>query len=179
MNGSSEPTPVDAELLGRLLDEYGAALALYAAQWTDGADDCVQETLVELAAQQVVPENLRAWLYRVVKNRALNSARSARRRRAREATAFAMRFGATEASPGFDQFETLALAEALEGLAEGDREIVVLRIWGALTFEEISQALSISLTTVYRRYQQALIRLRTLLESPCSTNSTRNGPNSK
>ena len=45
MNG-----PIDAELLGRLLDEHGAALALYASQWTESADDCVQEALVELAS---------------------------------------------------------------------------------------------------------------------------------
>ena len=30
---------VTPELLGRLLDEQGGALALYAAQWTDAADD--------------------------------------------------------------------------------------------------------------------------------------------
>ena len=50
MNG-----PIDAEQLGRLLDEHGAALALYATQWTDSPDDCVQEALVELA-------RLRQWL---------------------------------------------------------------------------------------------------------------------
>ena len=69
------PGPIDAELLGQLLDELGPALALYAAQWTDAADDCVQEALVELAGQTTVPDNVRAWLYRVVKHRALNAAR--------------------------------------------------------------------------------------------------------
>ena len=39
------PGPIDAEQLGRLLDELAPALALYAAQWTDAADDCVQEAL--------------------------------------------------------------------------------------------------------------------------------------
>ncbi len=70
MNG-----PIDAEQLGRLLDEHGAALALYASQWTDSADDCVQEALVELARQRQAPDHIVAWLYRVVKNRALNAAR--------------------------------------------------------------------------------------------------------
>src|SRR6185503_17221915 len=73
MNG-----PIDAELLGRLLDEHGPALALYATQWTDAADDCVQESLVELARQAKPPEHAVAWLYRVVKNRALNAARGER-----------------------------------------------------------------------------------------------------
>src|SRR6188474_3382553 len=46
---------VTPELLGRLLDEQGGALALYAAQWTDAADDCVQEALIELAGQREEP----------------------------------------------------------------------------------------------------------------------------
>src|SRR5438874_10860712 len=70
MNG-----PIDAELLGRLLDEHGPALALYAAQWTDATDDCVQEAIIELARQPKSPQHVVAWLYRVVKNRALNAAR--------------------------------------------------------------------------------------------------------
>ena len=68
MNGPTDPLWITAELLGRLFDEHGGALALYAAQWTDSADDCVQEALVELARQPGAPENLRAWLYRVVKH---------------------------------------------------------------------------------------------------------------
>jgi len=55
------PGPIDAELLGRLLDEHGPALALYASQWTDAADDCVQEALIELAGTRVAaPSPLRA-----------------------------------------------------------------------------------------------------------------------
>ncbi|HEX5470350.1 MAG TPA: sigma factor, partial [Lacipirellulaceae bacterium] len=76
--------PIDAELLGRLLDEHGPALALYASQWTDAADDCVQEALVELTRQRQSPQHVVAWLYRVVKYRALNAARGDRRRRERE-----------------------------------------------------------------------------------------------
>src|SRR6188472_671983 len=87
MNG-----PIDAEQLGRLLDEHGPALALYAAQWTDTADDCVQEALVELAKQRQSPIHVVAWLYRVVKHRALNVARSDRRRRERESRAMVERF---------------------------------------------------------------------------------------
>src|SRR5260370_23966564 len=96
--------PIDAEQLGRLLDEHGRALALYAAQWTDSADDCVQEALVELARQPSAPENLRAWLYRVVKHRALNAARGARRRLARESRIANERLVAT-AGGAFDRVD--------------------------------------------------------------------------
>src|SRR3954463_15524823 len=103
MNG-----PIDAELIGRLLDEHGPALALYAAQWTDAADDCVQEALVELARQRQSPEHVVAWLYRVVKHRALNVARGDRRRRERENRAMTERFSHAETPASFGVDEAIA-----------------------------------------------------------------------
>src|SRR5260221_5767069 len=105
--------PIDAEQLGRLLDEHGAALALYAAQWTDAADDCVQEALVELARQRQSPEHVVAWLYRVVKHRALNAARGDRRRRERESLAMAERLRANEQPVAFGGDEAIAATDAL------------------------------------------------------------------
>src|SRR4051794_22024564 len=95
--------PIDAEQLGRLLDEHGPALALYAAQWTDSPDDCVQEALVAVARQQPWAEYVLAWLYRVVKHRALNAARGDQRRRERESRAIAERFPETDTSAAFDR----------------------------------------------------------------------------
>ena len=82
---------VTPELLGSLLDEHGGALALYAAQWTENADDCVQEALIELAGQSHVPASPVAWLYRVVRNRAISQYRSSRRRERREQLALRLR----------------------------------------------------------------------------------------
>ena len=163
-------SPIDAELLGRLLDELGPALALYAAQWTDAADDCVQEALVELASQPRVPDNLRAWLYRVVKHRALNAARGARRRRLREARAGAGRLIATDESAAFDRDDALSVVEALDRLEAAEREIVVMRIWGSLTYEEIAAALTISTSSAHRQFERALTTLRHILDAPCPTN---------
>ena len=62
---------VTPELLGRLLDEQGGALALYAAQWTEAADDCVQETLIEAwrhLDQLRAPERFDAWLNGICRN---------------------------------------------------------------------------------------------------------------
>ncbi|HEY3391705.1 MAG TPA: sigma-70 family RNA polymerase sigma factor [Lacipirellulaceae bacterium] len=159
---------VSAELLGRLLDEHGPALALYAAQWTASADDCVQEALMELARQPQEPQNVLAWLYRVVKHRAMNAARSERRRREREARSMRSRFIAQHRT-SFDRCDTIAIADALERLGSSEREIVVMRIWGGLTYDEIAAALSTSTAGAYRQYQAALETLRKILESPCST----------
>ena len=172
MNG-----PIDAELLGRLLDEHGAALALYASQWTDAADDCVQEALVELARQPQAPDHAVAWLYRVVKNRALNAARGSRRRRERETRAMADRFAVVQQSAAFDRDASLAAIEALEQLETDDRELVVMRIWGGLKYDEIAVALAISTSSAHRQYERALTKLRQILETPCSTNTNR--PSSK
>jgi RNA polymerase sigma-70 factor (ECF subfamily) len=162
--------PIDAELLGRLLDELGPALALYAAQWTDAADDCVQEALVELAGQPRVPENVRAWLYRVVKYRALNAARGEKRRREREARSAADRFIGGELTSAFDREDAISLAEAIDRLEQVERETVVMRIWGSLTYEEIAAALNISTSSAHRQFERALGTLRKILDVPCPTN---------
>src|ERR1051326_5671571 len=143
MNG-----PIDAELLGRLLDEHGPALALYAAQWTNAADDCVQEALVELARQARPPEHVVAWLYRVVKNRALNEARGYRRRRERESHATAARLA--ESQTAFNQADPNTAIEALLQLDPDERELVVLRIWGNLKYEDIAASLNMSISTTHR-----------------------------
>src|SRR5262245_46213622 len=91
---------ITPELLGRLLDEQGGALVLFAAQWTDAPDDCVQEALIELARQRLAPDSPVAWLFRVVKNRALSRARSARRRQRHETQAGELRLLANSECAG-------------------------------------------------------------------------------
>jgi RNA polymerase sigma factor (sigma-70 family) len=177
IDGPSDGGPIGAELLGQLLDQHGPALALYAAQWTDAADDCVQEALVELARQRQVPTNARAWLFRVVKHRALNAARSERRRRRREDRAAQQRLVAS-GSATTDRLEAVAVTEALESLPPVEREVMVMRIWGGLTFDEIAAALESSTSSVHRKYQQALEELRQKLESPCTTRTNHSNQSS-
>ena len=160
---------VTPELLGRLLDEQGGALALFAAQWTDAADDCVQEALIELAGQRELPANPVAWLYRVVRNRAISQYRASRRRERREELASRLRpreSAATE--PSVDPLE---LAAALESLDETLREAVVARTWGGLGFEQIAELAGCSVSTAHRRYEAGLAELRERLQLTCPTNS--------
>jgi DNA-directed RNA polymerase specialized sigma24 family protein len=44
------------------------------------------------------------------------------------------------------------------------REVIVARIWGGLTFDEIAQLVGCSLPTAHRRYQTGLTELRTRLD---------------
>jgi len=75
---------VNARLIAQLLQQHGEALQRYAAQWTVTPEDCVQEAIVKLAGLDALPESPAAWLYRVVRNDALNRGRGERRRAAHE-----------------------------------------------------------------------------------------------
>ena len=69
---------ISPELLGRLLDEQGGALALFAAQWTDSPDDCVQEAFVQAWRSLPRFETRSAfgtWLHRIAVNTVLQQAR--------------------------------------------------------------------------------------------------------
>jgi RNA polymerase sigma-70 factor, ECF subfamily len=55
--------------------------------------------------------------------------------------------------------------QQLQELDESSREVVVLRIYSGLTFEEIGQITSEPLQTVASRYRRALLRLKERLGS--------------
>lgn len=148
---------VDHTLLAELFDRHAAALALYARQWTATADDCVQESLIELARLAEAPENPTAWLFRVVKHRALNALRGERRRLNREQAAAEIR---TETAGGRSAEMSADLADSLAALESQDREIVILRIWGQLSWQEIAEVVGGSKSAAQRRYVNSLELLR-------------------
>ncbi len=161
--------PLTANQLGDWVDRYGSRLALYAAQWTRDADDCVQEAFIELARQDELPVNPAAWLYRVVRHRAINANRSARRRADHERMAGLI----VQASRSFDsepKGETEFITRVLEQLDESERELIVLRIWSDLSLQQISELTGTSISTVHRRYVKAIDRLKNLVEPTCPEN---------
>lgn len=167
-----EPYPMsdhlDGKQLEQLMQQHAAALELFASQWTAAPEDCVQEAFLQLVRQPSVPDRVVPWLYRVVRNRAISMQRSRWRRQRREAEFAETRmpwFHSSNCSPE----EILDLTAALQSLPVELREIIVARIWGGLTFEEISSALDVSLSTTYRRYQDGLAAVRRKLEQPCQT----------
>ncbi len=153
-------------MLADIVDRHAAALVLYARQLCDSADDVVQEALLKLARQRRAPDAVLPWLYRVVRNGALGAARSARRRRKHEAGAADQR-KAWFVDAAAQRIDARAAVEALQTLAAGDREIVVARVWGGLTFVEIGQLVGTSDSTAHRRYEAALRLLRAKMETAC------------
>ena len=82
---------MDSDRLGRLIDQHAAALELDARQWSDAAEDVVQLAFLKLAQQERPPDNPAAWLFRAVRNGAINAAMAARRRRRHESEAASAR----------------------------------------------------------------------------------------
>jgi RNA polymerase sigma-70 factor (ECF subfamily) len=160
---------VTPELLGCLLDEHGGALTLFAAQWTENADDCVQEALIELARQSRLPASPVAWLYRVVRNRAISEFRSAKRRERREQIAGRLRAPVAEAGDQ-DSVDPNELVAALDLIPDDQREAVIARTWGGLSFEQIAEVAGCS--TSNRRYEAGLAALRERLCLSCPTKTT-------
>jgi len=150
---------VDAELLGFLLDRYAAPLELYAAQWCRFPEDVVQEAFIELVRQPMRPEHVVSWLYRVVRNGAISAARSGNRRRKRE-QAIAGTSETWFVSKPDSTIDAAIASEALRSLPTEQREVIVARIWGELTFEEIAEIAEISSSTAHRRYAAGLATLR-------------------
>ena len=164
----SHPNSTDAigpELLGWVLDEHAAALELYAGQLCDCAEDAVQSALIDLAVQAQKPRDVVAWLYRVVRNKALSASRATHRRKHREAVVAQGRAAWFE--PGDESLDIEAVTQAVAGLAEEQRELVVARIWGGLSFQQLGELIGVSDSAAHRRYEAALDILRKELGVPC------------
>ncbi len=65
-----------------------------------------------------------------------------------------------------DAAETIA---ALVALTEQEREVVIARVWGGLTFQQIATVMEISTSTAHRRYVESLADLRRRMRLPWLT----------
>ena len=165
---------IGPQLLGRLLDEHGPALELFARQWCQNPADVVQEAFLQLIRQRTLPENVVGWLYRVVRNGAITAARSTERRRRHETAAAQLHENWFDPSqPAMLNGEDVT--EALARVPLEERETIVARLWGRMSFEQIAILTQSSPSTAHRRYQAGLARLRTNLGVPCQ----KSRPNSK
>jgi RNA polymerase sigma-70 factor (ECF subfamily) len=172
-SGQRDPAPVNADLLERLVTEHGPALELFAAQWTDAPEDSVQEALLQLVRQAKPPERVLPWLYRVVRNLSVSAARRKGRQRRHESAAASVRpnwFRADARS----EIDADTLTAALASLSDQHREVIVARVWGSLTFEQIAEVIGASSSSAHRRYVEGLEQLRIAIGVPCpnETNSS-------
>lgn len=147
-----------SEQLTTILRDHVAVLELFASQWTSSPEDVVQEALIEFVRQAERPVRPIPWLYRVVRNLAIRDYRKRTTRNRHEEEAGLQRYrlvGSSELQISADE-----LMQAMESIDSEQREIIVARIWGGLTLEEIGEVVGCSAPTVYRRYETGLVHLR-------------------
>ncbi len=156
--------------LTALIDAHAGALVLYARQWCGAPEDVVQDAFLKLVRQRRPPRDSVAWLYRVVRNGALDAAKMARRRHRREsAAARSVRWFVESEVDGLDAETAVA---ALERLAPEQREVIVARHWGGLSFEQIAEVVGCSASTAFRRYTAGIDDLRQELGVICPNRSS-------
>ncbi len=127
-------------------DAHAAALVLFARQWAPAATDA--EDVVHDAFVRFWPARHRAadpvaYLYACVRRAGLDWLRGRRRRIARE--------------------ERAARPESAGEPPDDQRAVLVLKVWGGLTFQQVAAALDVPANTAASRYRYALAKLRDLL----------------
>lgn len=153
---------LDREQVRALYEQHGRVLLAYALTLLPdraASEDVLHQVFTKLLQGNIAINGTAVpYLYRAVRNTALNYKRNLSREVDLESNGQWL-----ESPPGLEEIG-LALQSALQGLPDEQREIIVLRVWGQMTFEEAAAALDISPNTAASRYRYGLAKLKERLE---------------
>ena len=169
----------DRDAISQLIDKYSARIRDYIRMMVkdnDVADDILQETLIKVV--RVIDEGRYAdtgkflsWVLRIAHNRVLDYFRAQKSSRT-----------ISESESGYDMLGTLRFAEQtiedrmiseqiesdvrrlIELLPDEQREVVVMRYYAGLSFQEIAEQTDVSINTALGRMRYALINLRKMIK---------------
>jgi RNA polymerase sigma-70 factor (ECF subfamily) len=170
--GGARQTMTDGEDWAGWFARHGGAMLLLARQWAGSksdAEDIVQEAFLRFWRTRDHADDPVAYLYACVRNCAVDwhrgsANRTARERAAARADAVQEWFsGAPERAEREGRIEQVLL-----DLPQAQREVVVLKIWGRLSFEQVARTLNVSPNTAASRYRYALEKLRRELAEEAS-----------
>jgi RNA polymerase sigma-70 factor (ECF subfamily) len=127
------------------------------------AEDAVQDVFCKVLSSQTVPDDFRAWIYRIARNRCLDILRSRSRRRDDKVLP-------TESKLAMELTGNLTrmvrrelhskLLQLLEALPMHQREVLHLRYTEGLSRAEVAQVLDIPANLVKSRLFKGLQKLR-------------------
>ncbi len=146
----------DKEAFARLYEQLSKpvyTICLRILRSPEAAEDVTHDVFVRLytAAPETKVRNVRAWVFQIAHNMAVD----ALRRNARPPEA-------AEIAP--DVYENIHrrmdLEAAFGGLEPLERAVVTLHLNAGLTFEEVGRIVGLSLPAVYRRYRKAMEKLK-------------------
>jgi RNA polymerase sigma-70 factor (ECF subfamily) len=142
-----------------LYRQHGPALLLFAQAVTGErgrAQDAVHQVFLKLIEKRSLSHvvDKKAYLFACVRNAALNESKLRDRNAPLDPDA------AWFSPPERDYAGEQNLRRALGALPNDQRQVMVLHIWGELTFSQISDLLDLSSNTAASRYRYALAKLR-------------------
>ena len=146
------------------IQRHGAMALLYALQLTGtraDAEDAVHDGFIRFWGRRHAAQNMPALFFASVRTAALDLRRGEARRRRRDRgrlPEMPQLAGAGESGEMREQIE-----RALGELPEAQREVVVMKIWGDLTFAQIAEVVVESPNTVATRYRYAMAKLEQML----------------
>jgi RNA polymerase sigma-70 factor, ECF subfamily len=152
--------------LEKLFDTYGQSLytcALSVTGCPGFAEDAVQEAFFRIFRLGTVPDNLKAYVFRSVRNIAIDQLR--RNSKLVELNQDFI-FDSSGPDEDFDAKELKhRVAEVLTMLSADERETIVQHLYGGLTFREIAEIRGDPVGTVASWYRRGLARMKAHLES--------------
>ncbi|MBR5196367.1 MAG: sigma-70 family RNA polymerase sigma factor [Akkermansia sp.] len=159
------------------LDEYGSQFLLYARQQCrneSDAEDVMQDALVQLV--RVVEsgsftgtqDQWRAYVFTAIRHLAMDLGRRMSVRRTYETAQQEHMSEGEEETPWLscaadNEYLRVRIESMLRKLSPEKAEVVVLHIWGELTFQQIADVTGNKLSTITSRYRYALEDLRKAL----------------
>jgi RNA polymerase sigma-70 factor (ECF subfamily) len=140
----------------RLYEEHARGLLAYACSFVTSfamAEDVVHQVFERLLRGDLAISSAPvAYLYRAVRNTCLNKVRDREK-------VVDFDEGWLESPAGMEH-TAVELQSALSELPEQQREVILLHIWGQMSFEEVADALEIPPNTAASRYRYGLSKLR-------------------
>lgn len=151
-------------------DRHAPALLFYARQITGTlaqAEDAMHDGFVRYWKRREQVDDPLAYLYRSVRSAALDQRRGDNRRHQR-----VLRMADAERPDVAQPWHEVARDEAEQQLREAvahldgpQREVLVMKIWGGLTFDQIAEAAELPRSTAAVRYRAAMNVLRESLQT--------------
>lgn len=169
----------DQRAISKLIERYSRRVRDYINMMVkdrDVADDIFQETFIK--AVRVIDDGrytdngkFLSWILRIAHNQVIDHFRAQKQSRQ-----------VTEAEAGYDVLGTLRFAERtvedelvssqiendvrrlVELLPDEQREVVMMRYYGGLSFKEIAGQTDVSINTALGRMRYALINLRRMIK---------------
>lgn len=152
---------IEARELAEIWDQHAERVLLITRAMGEPAEDAVQDAFVALACQSERPRDPLAWLIQVARNQLLQAYRAGVRRQKRESLVGAKNWFAGDHIHVDRKLDASEVTAALLRMPSPEREIIVMHLWGEMTFETIAEIVELSRAATHRAFHHGIDLLKT------------------